>query len=324
MTELRYPHLSLNRLEGVLNSLVTPGETQGVFQALTDAGLIKNAHSRVTLDYFYDTGLTTKVEPNTQVVVLGPNTETVVESHQPLVITASSGDNYIDVTLGKQVADTILAGSGTDTIIGNSARDLLEGGSGNASIVSGGGFDTLAAGAGRDTLVGGGHSLIFAEQGTSVKASGSDMVVGGSGADTIRAAGHSLVYSQNSGDLIEASGQATIVGSNHRVIPIGGMDSVFGGRAGGDTVSAHQGHQTIEMGRGSLKLEISGSANDSIFGSAHSGALKVDKASTDVASETTNSKTGVTTIHFTAGSGGGTINVHNVTVDFTDKKTFSS
>jgi Ca2+-binding RTX toxin-like protein len=121
--------------------------------------------------------------------------------------TGSAGD---DVIYGGTGDETLTAKGGSDYLYGDAGNDLLKGGGGNDVLQGGAGSDVLRGGKGQNVLDGGdGDDLIFGGQGSA-------FIVGGAGNDTLRVGSGNDVIAFNAGD---------------------GMDTVYGGRDGGNTLS---------------------------------------------------------------------------------------
>jgi Ca2+-binding RTX toxin-like protein len=121
--------------------------------------------------------------------------------------TGSAGD---DVLYGGTGDETLTAKGGSDYLFGDAGNDLLKGGGGNDVLQGGAGSDVLRGGKGQNVLDGGaGDDLIFG-------GAGSAFILGGAGNDTLRVGSGNDAIGFNSGD---------------------GMDTVYGGRDGGNTLS---------------------------------------------------------------------------------------
>jgi Ca2+-binding RTX toxin-like protein len=121
--------------------------------------------------------------------------------------TGSAGD---DVLYGGAGDETLTARGGNDYLYGDVGNDLLKGGAGNDVLQGGAGNDVLRGGKGQNVLEGGaGDDLIFG-------GAGSAFIAGGAGNDTLRVGSGNDVIAFNAGD---------------------GMDTVYGGRDGGNTLS---------------------------------------------------------------------------------------
>jgi Ca2+-binding RTX toxin-like protein len=121
--------------------------------------------------------------------------------------TGGAGD---DVIYGGTGDETLTAKGGSDFLYGDVGNDLLKGGGGNDVLQGGAGNDVLRGGKGQNVLDGGaGDDLIFG-------GAGGAFIVGGAGNDTLRVGAGNDVIAFNAGD---------------------GMDTLFGGRDGGNTLS---------------------------------------------------------------------------------------
>lgn len=213
-------------------------------------------------------------QTRTPVVIENTGATTLVSNGPILVALGQDASATLGTTRGSGVApqrDTIIGGSGSNAITGNAARSLLIAGTGRETIQSGHGRDTIWGGTGQNTLIGGGRSEIAAGSGrTLVEAGGNakahDTVYAGAGRDTI---------SLTSGDNAVAlwRGKATVQAGS-------GNDTVMGG-AGAATVASGA-HTTLTLGKGSMTLNTpTGAAvNDTIYGGANSGDLRLNVAST--------------------------------------------
>jgi hypothetical protein len=131
----------------------------------------------------------------------------VVRVPAGMEMTGSAGD---DVIYGSTGDETLTAKGGSDYLYGDIGNDLLKGGGGNDVLQGGAGNDVLRGGKGQNVLDGGaGADLIFGGQGSA-------FIVGGAGNDTLRVGSGSDVIAFNAGD---------------------GMDTIYGGRDGGNTLS---------------------------------------------------------------------------------------
>jgi Ca2+-binding RTX toxin-like protein len=143
--------------------------------------------------------------------------------------TGSAGD---DVIYGGTGDETLTAKGGSDYLFGDAGNDLLKGGGGNDVLQGGAGSDVLRGGKGQNVLDGGaGDDLIFG-------GTGSAFIAGGRGNDILRVGSGNDVIAFNAGD---------------------GMDTVYGGRDGGNTLSFGGGirYSDISLSKSGKDLVVS-------------------------------------------------------------------
>jgi Ca2+-binding RTX toxin-like protein len=148
------------------------------------------------------------------VTATDPNGETAISDFGLIVhaaagstVTGSAGDDHL---FGGTGDETLIARGGSDYAYGDVGNDLLRGGAGTDVLQGGAGSDVLRGGAGQSVLDGGaGDDLIYG-------GAGSAFIAGGAGNDILRVGQGSDVIAFNAGD---------------------GMDTLYGGRDGGNTLS---------------------------------------------------------------------------------------
>jgi Ca2+-binding RTX toxin-like protein len=161
--------------------------------------------------------------------------------------TGSAGD---DVIYGGTGDETLIAKGGSDYLFGDLGNDLLKGGAGNDVLQGGAGIDVLRGGKGQNVLDGGvGDDLIFG-------GAGSAFIVGGAGNDILRVGSGNDVIAFNAGD---------------------GMDTVYGGRDGGNTLSFGGGirYSDLSLSKSGKDLIVSTGAGEGVtlknwYGGNHS------------------------------------------------------
>jgi Ca2+-binding RTX toxin-like protein len=123
---------------------------------------------------------------------------------------AASGGAGDDLLYGNEGDETLKAKGGSDYLYGNAGDDLLRGGAGSDVLQGGDGNDVLRGGTGQNLLDGGwGDDVLYGGQGSS-------FLAGGAGNDVLHVGRGHDVIAFNAGD---------------------GVDTVFGGRDGGNTIS---------------------------------------------------------------------------------------
>jgi Ca2+-binding RTX toxin-like protein len=150
--------------------------------------------------------------------------------------TGSAGD---DVIYGSTGDETLTARGGSDYLYGDIGNDLLKGGGGNDVLQGGAGNDVLRGGKGQNVLDGGmGDDLIFG-------GAGSAFIMGGAGNDTLRVGAGNDVIAFNAGD---------------------GMDTVYGGRDGGNTLSFGGGirYSDLTLSKSGKDLVVSAGAGEGV------------------------------------------------------------
>jgi Ca2+-binding RTX toxin-like protein len=161
--------------------------------------------------------------------------------------TGSAGD---DVIYGGTGDETLTAKGGNDYLFGDVGNDLLKGGGGNDVLQGGAGSDVLRGGKGQNVLDGGaGNDLIFG-------GAGSAFIAGGAGNDILRVGNGNDVIAFNAGD---------------------GMDTVYGGRDGGNTLSFGGGirYSDLSLSKSGKDLVVSTGAGEGVtvknwYGGNHS------------------------------------------------------
>ena len=150
--------------------------------------------------------------------------------------TGTAGD---DVIYGGTGDETLTAKGGSDYLYGDVGNDLLKGGGGNDVLQGGAGNDVLRGGKGQNVLDGGlGDDLIFG-------GAGSAFIMGGAGNDTLRVGSGNDVIAFNAGD---------------------GMDTVYGGRDGGNTLSFGGGirYSDLTLSKSGKDLVVSTGAGEGV------------------------------------------------------------
>jgi Ca2+-binding RTX toxin-like protein len=150
--------------------------------------------------------------------------------------TGTAGD---DVIYGGTGDETLAAKGGNDYLYGDIGNDLLKGGGGNDVLQGGDGNDVLRGGKGQNVLDGGvGDDLIFGGQGSA-------FIAGGAGNDTLRVGSGNDVIAFNAGD---------------------GMDAIYGGRDGGNTLSFGGGirYSDLALSRSGKDLVVSTGAGEGV------------------------------------------------------------
>jgi len=131
----------------------------------------------------------------------------IVHAPAGAAVTGGASD---DVLYGSSGNETLKAKGGDDYLYGDAGDDLLRGGGGSDVLQGGDGDDTLRGGTGQNILEGGaGDDVIYGGQ-------GSGFLAGGVGNDVLRVGQGNDVIAFNLGD---------------------GIDTVYGGRDGGNTLS---------------------------------------------------------------------------------------
>jgi Ca2+-binding RTX toxin-like protein len=172
-----------------------------------------------------------------------------------LVVRAAAGSTVTggaadDAIYGGTGDETLIARGGSDYVYGDEGDDLLRGGQGNDVLQGGEGSDVLRGGSGQNVLDGGaGDDLIYGGQGSA-------FIAGGAGNDILRVGRGNDVIAFNAGD---------------------GMDTVFGGRDGGNTLSfgGGIGYSDLSLSRSGKDLVVSAGGGDGLvlknwYGGNHS------------------------------------------------------
>lgn len=121
-----------------------------------------------------------------------------------------TGDKADDVIYGGTGNETLTARADNDYLFGDLGNDVLRAGAGNDVLQGGEGSDVLRGGSGQNVLDGGdGDDVLYGGKGAG-------FLAGGAGNDTLRVGRGNDVIAFNLGD---------------------GMDTVYGGRDGGNTLS---------------------------------------------------------------------------------------
>ena len=258
----------------IANSLNSDATRSLFINELQRSGLL-GAGGTVNFAVVNDAGPVTSIDRTQNPVVIENSGATTFRSTGPILV-ALGPDASATLATGRgpgiaQQNDTVIGGSGKNFIVGNQARSLLIAGTGKETIQSGHGRDTIVGGSGSNTLIGGGKSLIEAGSGpTSITAGANanahDTIFAGSGRDTI-----SLTSGNN--NVLLGRGKATVQAGS-------GQDTISGGR-GAATITSGA-HTTIALGKGEVTLNApTGTVvNDTIYGGANSGDLKLNIAST--------------------------------------------
>jgi Ca2+-binding RTX toxin-like protein len=163
---------------------------------------------------------------------------------------AVTGGAADDVIYGGTGDETLVARGGSDYVYGDVGDDVLRGGNGNDVLQGGAGSDVLRGGAGQNVLDGGaGDDLIYG-------GAGSAFIAGGAGNDILRVGRGNDVIAFNAGD---------------------GMDTVYGGRDGGNTLSFGGGirYSDIRLSKSGKDLLVSTGAGEGLtlknwYGGNHS------------------------------------------------------
>ena len=153
----------------------------------------------------------------------------IVRAAAGATVTGNAGDDHL---YGSSRDETLIARGGDDYAYGDAGNDLLRGGQGTDVLQGGAGNDVLRGGAGQNVLDGGaGDDLIYG-------GAGSGFIVGGAGNDILRVGQGNDVIAFNAGD---------------------GMDTVYGGRDGGNTLSFGGGirYSDIRLSKSGKDLVVS-------------------------------------------------------------------
>ncbi len=161
-----------------------------------------------------------------------------------LIVHAAAGSTVTggasdDAIYGGAGDETLVARGGSDYVYGDVGDDLLRGGAGTDVLQGGGGSDVLRGGAGQNVLDGGaGDDLIYG-------GAGSAFIAGGAGNDMLRVGKGGDVIAFNAGD---------------------GMDTVYGGRDGGNTLSLGGGirYSDISLSKSGKDLVVSTGAGEGV------------------------------------------------------------
>jgi Ca2+-binding RTX toxin-like protein len=172
-----------------------------------------------------------------------------------LVVRAVAGSTVIggaadDAIYGGTGDETLIARGGSDYVYGDEGDDLLRGGQGNDVLQGGAGSDVLRGGAGQNVLDGGaGDDLIYGGQGSA-------FIAGGAGNDILRVGSGNDLIAFNAGD---------------------GVDTVYGGRDGGNTLSFGGGirYSDLSLSKSGKDLVVSAGGDDRVvlknwYGGNHS------------------------------------------------------
>lgn len=171
----------------------------------------------------------------------------IVRAAAGSTVTGTAGNEHL---YGGTGDETLIARGGSDYVYGDIGNDLLRGGAGTDVLQGGAGSDVLRGGAGQNVLDGGaGDDLIYG-------GAGSGFIVGGAGNDTLRVGQGSDVIAFNAGD---------------------GMDTVYGGRDGGNTLSFGGSirYSDIQLSRSGKDLVVSTGEDEGVtlknwYGGNHS------------------------------------------------------
>jgi Ca2+-binding RTX toxin-like protein len=166
---------------------------------------------------------------------------------------SETAPGYKNISIAYNVTiERAIAGSGGSTIYANAAGNVISGGAGNDTIYEGAGNDQISGGGGRDTVV-------FAKALSAFTISGTTgaLTVTGDGVDTLT----------NIGTL-------QFDGKN---IDLSAFQSVLGGTANNDILTAGNGDQLITGGAGIDVLKFSGSRSDYQVGASGAGFAVVDR-----------------------------------------------
>ena len=161
-----------------------------------------------------------------------------------LVVRAAAGSTVAggagdDMIYGGTGDETLIARGGSDYVYGDVGDDLLRGGQGNDVLQGGAGSDVLRGGAGQNVLDGGaGDDLIYGGRGSA-------FIAGGAGNDILRVGSGNDVIAFNAGD---------------------GMDTVYGGRDGGNTLSFGGGirYSDLSLSKSGKDLVVSAGEDDRV------------------------------------------------------------
>ena len=151
-------------------------------------------------------------------------------------VTGGAGN---DIIYGGTGNETLIARGGSDYVYGDLGNDLLRGGGGNDVLQGGAGADVVRGGAGQNVLDGGaGDDVIYGGQGSA-------FIAGGTGNDVLRVGQGNDVIAFNAGD---------------------GVDTVYGGRDGGNTLSLGGGigYEDLSLSRSGKDLVISADENNRV------------------------------------------------------------
>ncbi len=326
---LQYGGISSTVVSNFTNSL--PGGFQGspVSEESGTDGAVQHPSSNVVV---VDAGSNLGIDATTRSFILvGDNSAVDVSSSKhdngrpvSLNITVGGGSNSIILNKGPDVVhstsgnDTIKSGGGHDTIFGGSGDDVILGG-GHSSIVGGtGAGDTLVGGqtpAAADTINSGGNDLISTPFGKNfITGTGNDTINAGQSQDTIYAGLGSETINGGLGAQIFGGGKTLINGGNGNLVQLRGHDTYVGGQYADSININGDSHASVQGGAGALYVNIGAgkTAHDTLFGG--SGGMTVHLAAQFGAIDAEHlNKDGSTTLHF---SGGETLRVHNVTLDF--------
>lgn len=231
--------------------------------------------NQVTIQKYFDEFNTWEIES----IQLTDTTWTLADIKSKVLI-PTSGNDYL---AGFRTNDTIDGGLGNDTIKGYEGNDSLSGGDGHDLLVAGKGTDTLRGGLGNDTLTGSNASEILdgGDGNDSITGDfGNDTLLGGNGNDTLDGG--------NYADTLDGGAGIDILTGEIIDIYIGGADS--------DTMNISPPNSlhkltinlatqtasylnTSNNSTGTISISgiesvvISGSANDTVTGSADSNYL---------------------------------------------------
>ena len=269
-------------------------------------------------------------------VLLGDNSILKLLNANGFGVRAPNPGHASTAAAGGQTSFNVIASGGTNSITLNKGPSEVTSTVGNDTIVSRGGKDTITGGSGHDTITAGGKS--FVQAGTSgdtitggMKASSHDTIVGGSGRDQVVVAhGNNLLVGttgrtyMQAGDgldtVLGGTGRETIWGSGStyiqaargNVVHAQGSDTVYGGD-GRNTIMSSNGGQFIEGGKGHLEINVSKTANDTIFGGSGHDVVHIAQFESNITDISTSGKT--QTITFANGQ---TLTTQNVTIEFKD------
>jgi Ca2+-binding RTX toxin-like protein len=150
---------------------------------------------------------------------------------------SASGGTGNDHLYGGSGSEVLSAKGGSDYLFGDVGNDLLRGGAGTDVLQGGNGDDTLRGGRGQNVLDGGaGDDVLYGGQGSS-------FLAGGAGNDVLRVGQGNDVIAFNLGD---------------------GVDTVYGGRDGGNTLSLGGGirYENLSFSKHGKDLVVNVSAAD--------------------------------------------------------------
>ena len=158
--------------------------------------------------------------------------------------TGSSGvDTFLNIenVTGSAYNDTIIGDSGNNSISGGDGADYIDGGAGDDLIQFGNGGDIVHGGDGNDTIddVNGSQLGNYAD--TLYGEAGNDSISSGGGADTLFGGdGNDLLRGEDGNDILDGGrGNDTLYGDDGSDLFMfgsnGGMDTMYGGIAGGWT-----------------------------------------------------------------------------------------